>query len=183
MAHQENHTVTPYFVPTMATTLTGRNVQFVILAYILLDLRHFNSVTFQQYTDMLFWVESYRTGGDMPGGRLFFSPYSGDMVKFVMLLDHLLDMWLAALSEQNTTPDDDGWTWEDWPRNFGRFSKVHAIAWRNYPCPCPACQETRMVLNWEDECEELRRVTPDWDGHEEDWSLQSFSIDGDEFEI
>jgi hypothetical protein len=121
------------WVPEVAIARSGREIDFPVLGYILYDLRHFNRVNYGWYTEVLYWVNSYRDGGAMPGDRKFVSPYTGERVLFTQLLDDFIDMWHYACNWDDLTDEEEENSGEmltgvedidlfrAWPVDIGRF--------------------------------------------------------------
>lgn len=127
------------WVPGVAITASGREIEFPILGYICHDLRAHGHITFEEYSEMHYWIESYRSGGAMPGLQRFRSPFTNEMVYFVHLLDDLLEMWQIASNWADLTDDEDdqeSLTGEEdidlyrpWPHDIGRVCLFARFSW------------------------------------------------------
>ena len=124
---------------SVAITSSGREIEFPILGYIIYDLVVHGHITGMEYAEMLYWINSYREGGAMPGTRLFRSPLSDEPVKFVYLLDDLLEMWHLANNwadltddEENSDPlvgHEDIDLFRHWPVDIGRVCLFPRFNW------------------------------------------------------
>lgn len=126
-------------VPRLATTATGRQVEFGILHYCLWDLFDTGYLHLQEYTLAEYWLRSYQQGGALPGCRRFFDIHSNDWVYFTQMLDGLFEMFCSARDAESlnnsseteaTHPSTDS---EDilqpWPHMIGRFGLAPQFRW------------------------------------------------------
>ena len=127
------------FVPAFAITATGREVPFPVLAYSIYDLRVHNKMTMGEWHDAIFWINSYRDGGAMPGDRKFRSPYSGERVLFTQFLDDVFELFHIASGwndltdteseEEEPTGDEVIDLYHPWPEDIGRFALFAIHEW------------------------------------------------------
>lgn len=132
---------TPRFTPQLATTHSGRNVDFAILSYALQDLFDFGYLHLQEYAVSMDWLRSYQEGGALPGDRRFYCPWSGEMVYFLQFLDGLFELYVMAKNSEDLTdtenedpnPEDDDFDdidiWFPWPINIGRYGLGPTFRW------------------------------------------------------
>lgn len=128
------------YVPTSATTASGRNVEFGILQYGLWDLYDTGYLHLQEYTLANFWLRSYKDGGALPGAKLFFDCFSGENVFFLQMLDGVFEMYVAAVNnerinqssstaETEPSTDDSIDLWTVRPSCIGRFGVAPQFRW------------------------------------------------------
>ena len=128
------------YVPTHATTASGRNVEFGLLEYALWDLFDTGYLHLQEYSLAKFWLRSYKEGGALPGAAKFTCVFSGQPQLFLRMLDGLFELYVAAVnnerinqssSSQDTEPTTDSSVdlWNVWPHCIGRFGLLPQFRW------------------------------------------------------
>ena len=130
------------YVPTHATTASGRNIEFGILQYGIWDLYDNGYLHLQEWSIANYWIRSYREGGALPGFTRFFDVFSGEHVSFLQMLDGVFEMYVAAYNHEridqssstaSTDPASDQsvdlWPPHFRPDNIGRFGVAPQYRW------------------------------------------------------
>lgn len=128
------------YIPTHATTASGRNIEFGILQYGLWDLFDTGYLHLQEYTFANYWLNQYKCGGALPGSARFHDVFSGEDVFFLQMLDGVFEMYVAAVNHErinqssstaDTEPSTDSSVdlWSVRPSGIGRFGLSPQFRW------------------------------------------------------
>ena len=118
----------PFYPETMLLPC-GLAIPFHVLYFCIADMVFHGRIDPLEEESLVFWIDSYRCGGALPGCNKFRSPFTGNMVFFLKCIEDINSMFQIAMEfadenrENHFAIDADGSEacFQEWPIDIGRF--------------------------------------------------------------